>query len=511
MVSVAEQAPPAGPVKIMHLPDYFLDKFEVTNRDFRNFLDLDGYHAQRYWHYPFLKNGIELSWQQAMKEFRDRTGNEGPSSWELGTFPKDQADFPVAGVSWFEAAAYCESVGKSLPTIHHWQKAAGFGLFSDILLFSNFTHNGPMRVGANSGITPFGAYDMAGNVKEWVQNEAGQRRVILGGSFNEPGYTFHDLDAQAPLARLPTFGFRCASFPVPFPSAALLPIVPAERDYGTEQSVGDETFEIFRRMYAYDKTPLVARTESIDDSNDIWRKETVSYAAAYGGERVPAYLFLPRSVRPPYQTVLWVPGGYAQFLRSSVTGASTDAFDFLLRAGRAVLYPVYKGTFERHVEKPEGANAYRETMIQFAKDASRSVDYLETRPDIQTSRLGYYGISLGGTVGPVLLALHPRLKAGVLVSGGLYSEKVVPEIDILNFAPRVKVPVLMLGGRYDFTTPPTALEQPMFRLLGTKEPDKRFIQFDAGHVPSLRDTMRETLNWLDRYLGPVNPEIVPDR
>ena len=100
-----------------------------------------------------------------MKEFRDSTGREGPSSWQFGTFQKDQADFPVAGISWFEAAAYCEFVGKSLPTIYHWQKAAGFGLFSDILLFSNFTHTGPMRVGSNSGITPAGAYDMAGNVK----------------------------------------------------------------------------------------------------------------------------------------------------------------------------------------------------------------------------------------------------------------------------------------------------------------------------------------------------------
>ena len=511
MVPIAEQAPPAGPVKIMQLPDYFLDKFEVTNRDFQSFVDSGGYRTRKYWHYPFLKNGVEISWEHTMKEFRDSTGREGPSTWQFGTFQKDQADFPVAGVSWFEAAAYCEFVGKSLPTIYHWQKAAGFGLFSDILLFSNFTHTGPMRVGSNSGITPAGAYDMAGNVKEWVQNKAAERRVILGGSFNEPGYTFHDLDAQYPLTRLPAFGVRCAYFPTPVPAAALLPIVPAERDYSTERPVGDETFEIFRRLYSYDKMPLLAKTESVDDSNELWRKETVSYAAAYGGERIPAYLFLPKNVQPPYQTVLWVPGGYAQFIRSSVTGASTDAFDFLLRAGRAVLYPVYKSTFERRIENPEGVNAYRETLVQFAKDASRSVDYLETRSDVQIAHLGYYGISLGGTMGPVLLALDQRLKAGVLLSGGLYSEKAAPEIDIINFAPRVKVPVLMLGGRYDFTTPPATLQQPMFRWLGTREPDKQFIQFDAGHVPPFRDVRRETLKWFDRYLGPVKPISVDDR
>jgi dienelactone hydrolase len=215
-------------------------------------------------------------------------------------------------------------------------------------------------------------------------------------------------------------------------------------------------------MYAYDKTPLAANTESVDDSNDLWRKETVSYAATYGGERIPAYLFLPKNVKPPYQTVLWVPGGYALFLGSSATGATTDAFDFLIRTGRAVLYPVYKGTFERRIGDAAGPNAYREMMIQFAKDASRSLDYLETRSDIQVSRIGYYGISLGGTLGPVMLALDARLKVAVLVSGGLYSEKVPPEIDILNFAPRVSVPVLMLGGRFDFATPRTRCSAPCF-------------------------------------------------
>ncbi|MGH9696069.1 MAG: SUMF1/EgtB/PvdO family nonheme iron enzyme, partial [Bryobacteraceae bacterium] len=369
-----------------------------------------------------------------LMEFRDKTGHEGPAVWELGAFPKQRAEYPVAGVSWFEAAAYCESVGKSLPTMSHWQKAAGFGLFSDIVLFSNFTHDAPMRVGANSGITAFGAYDMAGNVKEWVQNQAGDLssahaaagqsarglRLILGGSFNEPGVSFHDLDAQDPFSRLPTFGIRCASYPIPIPDVALSPVTSAERDYSKEKPVDNVIFEFIKRMYHYEKTPLLAKTENVDDSNDVWRRETVTYAAAYGGERIPAYLFLPKNVAPPYQTVLWAPGGYAQSLRSSVTGARTDAFDFLMRTGRAVLYPVYKGTFERHVDNIEHPDAYRECMIQFAKDASRSVDYLETRSDVQIARLGYYGISLGGELGPLLLALDPRLKAGVLASAGLY-------------------------------------------------------------------------------------------
>ncbi len=108
-----------------------------------------------------------MTFDEAMATFHDATGRPGPAGWELGAFPKGHADFPVSGVSWFEAAGYCDYVGKALPTIHHWRKAAGFGfdLFSDILLFSNFAGGGPARVGAYTGLTSSGAYDMAGNVK----------------------------------------------------------------------------------------------------------------------------------------------------------------------------------------------------------------------------------------------------------------------------------------------------------------------------------------------------------
>jgi len=286
--------------------------------------------------------------------------------------------------------------------------------------------------------------------------------------------------------------------------ASFAPIGRPVRDYSTQKPVGDETFEIFRRMYAYDKTPPDAKTESVDDSNESWRKEKVSYRAAHGAERIPAYLYLPKNAKPPYQTVLWVPGGYAWFLRSSETGVRTEYFNFLLRTGRAVLYPVYKGTFERRGEGGAGPNASRDLTIQFAKDVFRSVDFLESRSDIQSAKLAYYGLSAGASYGPLFLALEPWLKTGVRVSGGLSDGKEPPEVDILNFAPRVRVPVLMLNGRYDFETPSATLQQPMFRLLGTPERDKRHVQFDTGHVPPLQDLMREVLNWLDRYVGPVD-------
>jgi serine/threonine protein kinase/pimeloyl-ACP methyl ester carboxylesterase len=493
-----------GPLNIMPLPDYFLDKFEVTNRQFKQFVDAGGYRDSKYWHHPFRREGRDISLEQAMPLLRDATGRPGPSSWELGAFPKDQADFPVSGVSWFEAAAYCESSGKALPTVHHWRKVAGFSIYSEILRFSNFSGTGPARVGAYTGISGLGAYDMAGNVKEWCWNSAGERRAILGGGWNEPSYMYMvDEDAQDPFTRGPSYGFRCAIYSGQVPAEAFAPISRPVRDYLTEKPVSGDVFEVFRRMYEYDKTPLDPKTEGVDESNEYFRKEKVSYRAAYGDERIPAFLYLPRNARPPYQAVLWVPGGYANIMRSSETGLPTEYFKFLLRTGRAVLYPVYKGTFERRIEGSGGPNAYRDRIVQFVKDAFRSVDFLESRPEIQRASLGYYGLSLGAVEGPIILALEPRLKAGILVGGGLWGDKMRPEVDWFNFAPRLHAPTLMLNGRYDFVYPSTTSQQPLFRLLGTPARDKRHVQFDTGHVPPLQDIMREVLDWLDRYLGPV--------
>jgi hypothetical protein len=63
----------------------------------------------------------------------------------------------------------------------------------------------------------------------------------------------------------------------------------------------------------------------------------------------------------------------------------------------------------------------------------------------------------------------------------------------------------MLNGKYDFVAPSATAQLPMFRWLGTPEPEKRLILFETGHMPPLNDLTREVLNWLDRYLGPVPP------
>ena len=106
----------------------------------------------------------------------------------------------MRGVSWYEAAAFAEFVGKSLPTIHHWDRPTGIfvGLarWSFTSLFypmCNFGGDGSMAVGASRAMTPLGALDMAGNVREWCFNPTPEGRCLRGGAWNDQTYMFHNI------------------------------------------------------------------------------------------------------------------------------------------------------------------------------------------------------------------------------------------------------------------------------------------------------------------------------
>ncbi|MBF8294795.1 MAG: serine/threonine protein kinase [Bacteroidetes bacterium] len=491
----------------VQLEGYWIDKYEVSNRQFKEFIDRGGYEKREYWTEPFIKDGAQIAWEDAMKLFRDRTGRPGPATWQLGTYPEGQDDYPVGGVSWYEAEAHCASVGKQLPSIYHWYNAAAFGWITDFISYSNFRSTQPERVGHSLRLGWYGTYDLAGNVKEWVWNEADQnRRYILGGGWNELSYQFADHDAQRAFDRQPTYGFRCAKYLAPLPPTLTDRVAAPGRDYRRETPVGDEAFAVYERLYRYDRLPLDARVDSADDSSPYWQIERVSFAAAYGNERVPALLFVPKGVPPPYQTVVWYPGANA-FL-GGVMGSAEDQRDwflFVVRSGRAVLFPMYKGTYERYVGNSDLPHVWSDVLIHSSKDLGRAIDYLETRADIDPRKLAYYGLSMGAGVGPIMTAIEPRFKASILAGGGLYSWRRAPEVEAFNFLPRVHVPTLMINGRHDFYFGIETSQKPMFRLLGTKPEDKRHRVFESGHIPVEWDeVIREVLDWLDKYLGPVS-------
>ena len=91
----------------------------------------------------------------------------------------------------------------------------------------------------------------------------------------------------------------------------------------------------------------------------------------------------------------------------------------------------------------------------------------------------------------------------ILVGGGFEFQKTSPEVDAVNFAPRVKQPALIINGRYDHFFPLDASQEPMFRLLGAPAKDKRHVVFESAHVPPNELLIKEMLDWLDQFLGPV--------
>ncbi len=488
-----------------NLDDFFIDKFEVTNAEYKKFVDAGGYQEPKYWKIPFVKDGRTLQFREAMQLFRDKTDRLGPATWELGTFASGEDDFPVSGVSWYEAEAYAEFIGKSLPTVFHWYRAADMGIYSDILQASNFSRKGPAKVGTYLGMGPFGTYDMAGNVKEWCLNSLGDRKFILGGASTDMPYMYSEPDAHPPFDRSATNGFRLIKTASPEPLSASLTVSLSfqKSDYRSFKPVPDSVFQMYERMYAYDRSALDAKIESEDDSSAYWREQRITFNAAYGNERVIAHLFVPKNVSPPYQTVVYFPHSGAQSFHT-LEPSQFALIDFLMKSGRALMFPIYKDTYERLGNPPDGGTvAERDETIQQADDLRRSVDYLETRNDIDRERLAYFSISWGSEMGSIMTSLEKRFKVAVFASGGCDPDAVLPEADPMNFAPHVKIPVLMINGRYDFVFPLDTCQEPLFRALGSPAQDKSHVLYDTGHAPPLLPMMKDTLNWLDHYLGPV--------
>jgi dienelactone hydrolase len=180
---------------------------------------------------------------------------------------------------------------------------------------------------------------------------------------------------------------------------------------------------------------------------------------------------------------------------------------FLVKSGRALLFPMYYGTYERRLKTPlNGPNASRDFVVRQVVEVRRSLDYLSTRKDIDSARVAYFGVSLGAARAPIVMAVDHRFAAAIMWSGGLPTGTTppLPEADVINFAPRVKTPVLMLNGRDDFTFPVETSQEPLFHLLGTAAADKGRGVYDGGHVFPFSRMIKDSLDWLDRYLGVPN-------
>ncbi|MEO7520674.1 MAG: SUMF1/EgtB/PvdO family nonheme iron enzyme, partial [Gemmatimonas sp.] len=491
-----------------NLANFLMDRLEVTNRQYKAFVGAGGYGKREYWDSTIAMDGRAATWEQTMARFVDKTGRPGPATWEGGAPDSDQLDFPVGGVSWYEARAYARFAGKELPTVIEWNAAAIPASARWIVPHGRYGSTAPVRGGDPRRAGPSGVYDLAGNVREWTVNarEPGSR-YILGGGWSDPTYLYSELYTQPEFDRAAINGIRLVRrLGVGHDlKRAQAPIPGLTRDYAKVKPVDDATFRGYLALYEYDHTPLDVNVASRDSSEADWVREDVTVSEP-GGGRLPVVMFLPRHARPPYQAAVIWPASDA-FIMKDPSQLPTWILDFIVRSGRAVVYPVYAGTLGRSAGADDGSGAIaaRDLLIRRTKEMRRAIDYALSRGDVDSTRIAYLGASWGARIGGTAIAVEPRFRVAVLYVAGLGMENYRPEVDPVNFLPRIRVPVLMLSGKYDSVFPYELSQKPFFRLLGTPATDKKQIVYEGGHFLPRPDMVSETLSWLDRYLGRVPP------
>jgi tRNA A-37 threonylcarbamoyl transferase component Bud32 len=207
----------------VEVPAFLMDVHETTNGEFFNFVSYGGYKEKKFWADSISINSLSSSWEQAMRSFVDKTGIPGPRFWLGGKYPDDKKDHPVVGISWYEAMAYAQWAGKDLPTWDQWWLAAlgetsiVFPWGNDVMtssLRANFGLKGTQPVQSYPlGVSPFGCYDMAGNVREWLRDSrlSTGLRTVVGGSWADTSYMFEASHAEffSPDFASDYIGFRC--------------------------------------------------------------------------------------------------------------------------------------------------------------------------------------------------------------------------------------------------------------------------------------------------------------
>ncbi|MEO8036050.1 MAG: SUMF1/EgtB/PvdO family nonheme iron enzyme, partial [Acidobacteriota bacterium] len=494
------------------LRPYLMDRYEVSNRDYEAFVRDGGYRRPELW--------TTIPFAEVEKRFRDVTGLPGPRGWSGGVPPAGRENYPVADVTWHEAAAYAHWRGKQLPTIYQWEKASRYprvagisntfpwGLLTegvDATERMNFNGKGTMPVDSMPfGIGPYGSHHQAGNVSEWTRNPLPPGYAARGGSWNDALYTFSRTGAFPAMYASAEVGFRC--------------VKQLEGD-GSDQgefalsvsgfvpryvAVDDRAFEEIRARYDYQQAPLQARVVERVDQGD-WIREKIEYVV--DGRTVPAYLYLPKNFRRPLQVIHFSPAGDVYNGWRTLPHSIETTLGPIIRGGRAVFAVVMQGFIGRpdppgFVEPDSRSVEYVDYSVHQVTELRRGLDYLGTRADLNSSRISFCAISAGSATGVVLAGVEHRYRSVMLIGSRIRSEEVsdTPMANRINFAPRISGPKLMLQGHYDESAPLKSGAEPLFGLL--REP-KRLEVFEGGHVPSQNVSIPTMTKWFDETLGRV--------
>jgi pimeloyl-ACP methyl ester carboxylesterase len=272
-------------------------------------------------------------------------------------------------------------------------------------------------------------------------------------------------------------------------------------------AVDESTFGTLLSHYRYDQQPPNRRVTDVVETED-WTRERF-WLDGIDGDSILAYLYLPKSVAPPYQTLILVPNGGA-FFSDPPWRQSEDILGPNIKAGRAVFAVVLDGMIERRWPEgfvPPQANSvrFRDDMVHHATELRLGIDYIETREDIDAERLAYVGVSWGGGSRLAFAAVDERYRAIILIGAGIDEriQPTLPEANSINFAPYIRPPKLFLNGRQDEEHSWFARALPLWELL--REPKELVLVEGAGHLVPAEQRVPAMNDFLDRILGPVGP------
>jgi cephalosporin-C deacetylase-like acetyl esterase len=281
------------------------------------------------------------------------------------------------------------------------------------------------------------------------------------------------------------------------------------------------TWESLQKVYDYPRDLKLEPTESMKAETGLWKLLSITYKST-NGETVPALLELPKSGEGPFPCVI-VQHGYGGNKESMVipfgaTAAQTGIAIF----GIDAQYHGERKVAGKDIFSTDLASD-RKALIQTVIDLRRAVDYLRTRPDIDSTRIGYVGASMGAILGAIFGGVEPRVKAfALLVGGGNWKELIgastigaagplreemarkgvdfagtFADVEPLNFVGHISPrPILMLNGKQDTIVPPRCTEQ----LYEKANEPKRIVWYDTGHMLNDPSALTTLADWVKEHV-----------
>ena len=475
---------------------FYMDKYEVSNKDYKEFVDANGYYREEFWPVDLMHEGKKISFNEVKTSFVDKANFPSPKDWYQGTYENGKDLYPVSGISWYEASAYAKFRNMSLPSVAEW--------------FYAFDRNRPERALKNANINSYnytksriesdsennnGIFDMAGNVREWVSNNIkdNQSRGILGGSFADDTYVPFDFYSQNAWNRSSYNGIRLVKKIESDNSGEIFYKREKLRNFYENYRTTEKEWDLIESLFMYDKNNI--NFEQLNTSKVTGQEfYCTSSNIITSNMTMPVHHLRADPEIKSKKALIYFPGSNALY-RDKITYPTW--MTEMVNSGVDVIFPENLSTYSRQdgMQTDIGNTSmnYRDHLITWVKEVRYAVDYA-----IQNGyEPHYFGVSWGGQVGVNILAIEDRFKTGILYVGGISLDDVREEIQPEKYAARIKTPTLLLNGRYDFYFPYQSSQLPLYNLMNLDNNNKRHVVVDYAHYVPMHIVREETLKWIN--------------